>query len=108
MVELVQKEYDASKGVPYWQLAKDFFERVMFSKNDEIVYSGIVLRELQIKLGEKIYQEKRHWFEEEFSKIDVLNDDKVEARKLESQHHFEISFYDLVHTTSAKDVISFW
>ncbi|MCI0612617.1 PIN domain-containing protein [bacterium] len=76
----------------------------MFSQNDEIVYSGIILRELQIKLGEQVYQEKRRWFEEEpkFSKIEVVNDDKVAARKLESHYNFEISFYDLIHTMLAK------
>jgi predicted nucleic acid-binding protein len=101
---LFQKEGDPTKGIPYWQLAKSFIERVMFSANDEIVYSGVILRELQIKLGEQVYQEKRHWFEEElkFSKVDAVNDDKVAARKLESHYNFEISFYDLVHTMLAK------
>ena len=99
-----KKEGDPTKGVPYWQLAKSFFERVMFSKNDEIVYSSIVLRELQLKLEEKAYQERRRWLEEEpkFIKVDISNGDKAAARKLESLYNFEISFYDLLHTVVAK------
>jgi len=103
-LNLFKKEGDPTRGVPYWQIAKEFIERIMFSTNDEVVYSGIVLRELQIKMEEKMYQEKRRWFEEEskFGKIDVLNEDKAAARKLESHYNFEISFYDLVHTVLAK------
>lgn len=82
------------------------FERVMFSKSDEIVYSGIVLRELQIRLEENAYQERRRWLEEEpkFIRVDISNDDKAIARKLESRYNFEISFYDLLHTVLAKQL----
>ncbi|MBI4146546.1 PIN domain-containing protein [Candidatus Woesearchaeota archaeon] len=103
-LNLFKKEGDRARGVPYWQLAKEFLERVLFSKDDALVYSGIVLRELQIKLGEPTYQEKKRWFEEEpkFLKVEVVNEDKIAARKLESHYDFEISFYDLLHTVLAK------
>ena len=103
-LNLFKKEGDPTKGIPYWKLAKDFIEKIMFSENDNIVYSGIILRELQIKLGENIYSEKRKFFEEEpkFVKVDVVNEDKGIARKLESQYNFEISFYDLLHLALAK------
>ena len=103
-MNLFKKEGDPSKGVPFWRLAKEFIERVMFSMDDEIVYSGIVLRELQIKLDEAVFEEKRRWFAEEskFVKVEVVNDDKVEARKLESTYEFDISFYDLLHLVLVK------
>jgi len=103
-LNLFKKEGDPSKGVPFWRLAKEFIERVMFSMDDEIVYSGIVLRELQIKLDEAVFEEKRRWFAEEskFVKVEVVNDDKVEARKLESTYEFDISFYDLLHLVLVK------
>ncbi len=103
-LNLFKKEGDSTKGVPYWQIAKSFFERVMFSENDEIVYSGIVLRELQIQLGDFAYKEKRRILEDEkkFVKVAVLNNDKILARKLESSYQFEISFYDFLHTAIAK------
>ena len=87
-LNLFKKEGDARKGVPYWQLAKEFLERVMFSKDDEIVYSGIILRELQIKLG-GLYEEKRRFFEKEPKCIwvDVVNEDKIAAHKLESRYN---------------------
>lgn len=103
-LNLFKKEGDPTKGIPYWQLAKEFLEKVLFSKDDSLVYSGLVLRELQIKLREQAYQEKKRWFEEEpkFLKVEVIGDDKVEARKLESRYDFEISFYDLLHAVLAK------
>jgi len=103
-LNLFKKEGDPAKGVPYWQLANEFVGRVMLSKNDEIIYSGIVLRELQIRLEVQAYQERRRWLEEEpkFIKVDISNEDKAAARKLESRYDFEISFYDLLHTVLAK------
>ncbi len=94
-LNLFKKEGDPAKGIPYWQLANEFFGRVLLSKNDEIIYSGTVLRELQIRLEAKAYQEKRRWLEKEpkFIKVDISNEDKAAARKLESRYDFEISFY---------------
>lgn len=102
-LNLFKKEGDPTKGVPYWQLAKEFLERVMFSEQDEIVYSGIILRELQIKLGDK-YHEKREFLEGEqkFVNVEVLQEDKVFARTLESHYNFEVSFYDVLHLAIAK------
>ncbi len=103
-LNLFKKEGDATKGTPFWQIAEEFIERVMFSKDDEIAYSGVILRELQIKLGEKAYQDKKEFLakEQKFVKVDVLEADKANARKLESRYNFEISFYDLIHIAISK------
>ncbi len=82
-LNLFKKETDKTGKIQYWQIARDFIERLMLSENDRIIYSGIVLRELQIKLGQHIYKEKRKLFEEaKFIKIDIIPDDKILARKL--------------------------
>lgn len=101
-LNLFKKETDKTGKIQYWQIAEDFIKQVVFSENNRIVYSGIVLRELQIKLG-NYYEEKRRFFDEtKFIKIDTIPDDKILARKLESKYNFEISFYDLLHLTLAK------
>lgn len=103
-LNLFKKEGDSSKGIPYWKIAKDFIEKVTFSEDDEIIYSGIILRELQIKLSKTEYEEKRKFFSDEykFVKVDVLQEDKINARKFESAYNFEISFYDLIHLMICK------
>jgi len=103
-LNLFKKEGDSSKGVPYWQMAKEFIERVMFSKDDEIIYSDIVLREIRLKLGEYESNKVEKFFSKEPKcvKVDLTNEDKAIARQLESQYQFEISFYDLVHMVLCK------
>jgi len=39
-LNLWKKEGDSSKGVPYWQIAKDFIDKIIFSVNDEIIYTA--------------------------------------------------------------------
>lgn len=103
-LNLFKKEGDENKGFPYWKIAQDFIERVMFSNDKIIIYSGVILRELQIKLSEKEYNKKRDFFENEpkLIKVEVLQEDKINARKLESKYNFEISFYDLIHISIVK------
>ena len=99
-----QKEGDESKGIPYWKLAEDFLDKVMFSESNIIIYSDIVLKELQIILSEKEYKEARKFLENEFKFqwVKILIEDRNEARKLESKYNFEISFYDLIHIAISK------
>lgn len=98
-LNLFKKEGDLSKGKPYWKIAEEFIEKIILSEFDEIAYSGVILRELQLNLGQEEYDKNRKLFDkiEKFKKIDVLEEDKKEARKLESRYNFEISFYDLMH-----------
>jgi predicted nucleic acid-binding protein len=100
-LNLFKKGGDPSKGVPYWEIAQEFLRQMLFSRH-QIVYSGVVLRELQIKLAEN-YQKARLYIEGlRLMKIDMTDDDKIMARGLESQYGFEISFYDLMHITLCK------
>lgn len=105
-LNLFKKEGDPTKGVPYWKLAEDFIKKVMFSEH-EIVYSGLVLKELKHKLNDDKLFKERHEFlksEPKFSFVTVTDEDYTFARKLESEFNFEISFFDCLHTTICKRI----
>ena len=70
-LNLWKKEGDATKGVPYWKIAKDFIERVIFSEHEEIIYSGFILKELKYKLDENTFNEKLLFFQNEPPRTEV-------------------------------------
>ena len=47
-INLLKKEGDETKGVPYWKLAKDFIEQ------NNVIVSTIVIKELSFKIEEKL------------------------------------------------------
>ena len=104
-LNLFKKEGNATKGVPYWEIAKEFIEKVMFSKNEEIIYSGLILREIKFKIGnEDRLKEKLLFLKEEdkFRFVEVTEEDYSFARKLESELKYELSFYDCLHIAICK------
>ena len=103
-LNLFKEEGYPSKGVPYWKIAKDFIEEIIFSKNDEIVYTGFVLKELKYKLDGDTFNEKLLFLksEEKFKFIKATEEDYSFARKLESESHYEISFFDCLHISVCK------
>lgn len=103
-LNLFKKEGDASKGVPYWEIAEDFIKDVLLSEDKRIIYSKTVIRELQILLDDKTFLEGRNYIEKrpKFIKIPLLKEDENNARRLESYYDFEISFYDLIHISISK------
>ena len=104
-LNLFKKEGDPTKGVPYWKIAEDFIERVMFSENEEIIYSELVLKEIKFNLNnENLFREKLLFLkrEQKFKFVEVVEEDKISARKLESKSNFEVSFYDCLHIAMCK------
>jgi len=103
-LNLWKKEGDATKGIPYWKIAKDFIERIMFSEHEEIIYSGFILKELKYKLDEDTFNEKLLFFqnEEKIRFVKATEDDYSFARKLESESQYEISFFDCLHIAVCK------
>ncbi len=97
-LNLFKKEGDPTKGVPYWQLAKDFLKQ-----NNQIIISTIVLKELSYKLNE-LFDEKLEFFKNtEFVEIiKTTSEDYDLARKFEDEEEFKISFYDYLHVAIAK------
>lgn len=103
-LNLFKKEGDAARGKPYWKLAKEFIERIMFSE-DVIVYSGFVLKEIKHNLKDnQLFEEKQTFMGEEpkFSLIRVTEEDYNFGRILESEFNFEISFFDCMHIAISK------
>jgi predicted nucleic acid-binding protein len=104
-LNLFKKEGDPTKGFPYWRIAEDFINKVIFSEDKEIIYSGPVIREIQFKINnEELFRDRLDFMQGEprFKLIDVLKEDQSFARKLESDSKFEISFYDCIHIAICK------
>ncbi|MFC1768455.1 PIN domain-containing protein [Nanoarchaeota archaeon] len=102
-LNLFKKEGDLLKGESYWKIAEDLIKRAMFSQDFEIVYSGIVLKEMKYKLNDDfIFKEKLKFFKKEFRFVKTTNEDYSLARKLESEHNYRLSFYDFLHISLCK------
>jgi predicted nucleic acid-binding protein len=106
-INLWQEEGDKRYGIPYWKIAKDFFEK-HDNENNIIYYSGFLLKEMKFILEEKVFAQKRELFDASpnFKKIDITKDELNEARKIESETNFEISFYDIIHLVLARKTMS--
>ena len=100
-LNLWKKEGDATKGTPYWKLAKDFMDKVE-RENSIITFSGLILKELEYKLTPEQFKEKSDLLKSTYQKVEVLEEDYNNARKLESKSRFDISFYDCLHIAVCK------
>ncbi|MCH7568025.1 MAG: PIN domain-containing protein [Nanoarchaeota archaeon] len=100
-LNLFKKEGDATKGIPYWKLAKDFIEQVE-ENNEKIIVSTIVLKELYFTTKNKFEVIQAFLKESEFIKIvKTTPEDYEQAREWEKSHK-ELSFYDYLHVAIAK------
>ena len=87
---------------PFWKYAKEFFEKC--EDEDAIIYyTGFILKELKLHLKHRYY-EKRKLFDKADIFVRVVEDRSIlrEARKMESELNFSISFYDIIHMIYAK------
>lgn len=100
-LNLWKKEGDATKGIPYWKLAKDFMDKIE-KEGSIIIFSGLILKELQYKLTAETFEEKVDLLKATYKKADVTEEDYKNARKLESKSKFEVSFYDCLHICVCK------
>jgi len=99
-LNLFKKEGDASKGAPYWKIADSFLKRVMFSDLGEVIYTSVVLREIEHDLNNpSLFSEKLKFIRKEgkFLFVECLKEDYALARKLESESEFSISFFDCLN-----------
>ena len=104
-LNLFKGEGDPAKGVPYWKIAQDFIDKVLSLDCNEIVYSGFVLKEIKLRLGdEMLFNEKTALLkgDERFKFIEAGGEDYSFARKLETEFDFELSFYDCLHIALCK------
>lgn len=99
-LNLFKKEEGPTTGTPYWVLAKDFINKIRFSEEDQIIYTGFVLKEIKYVLNdERLFQERQDFLKKEptFRYVKATPEDYDFARKLESEFKFEISFFDCIH-----------
>jgi len=101
-LNLFKKEGDPTKGIPYWKIAEDLIKQIR-ENNNEIIISPLILKELSFKAGD-IFKIIKKFFEDEnyIKMIEVVEEDKAFARKLESKSDFTISFYDCLHIAICK------
>ncbi len=103
-LNLLKKEGDDTKGVPYWKIAEVFIDYVMFTDDKYIAYSGIMLRELESKLSKQKFQDVLSMLknEEKFRFVGVKEEDYEFAREIESKSSYALSFYDCLHIAVCK------
>lgn len=97
-INLFKKEGDATKGTPYWKIAKDFIE-----DDNKIIVSTIVVKEISFKIEDKLNLVMKFFKDNNDIKlIKTQPEDYDLARKFESKEKFKISFYDYLHIAIAK------
>ncbi|MEA3515382.1 MAG: PIN domain-containing protein [Nanoarchaeota archaeon] len=98
-----QKEGDEKFGTPYWKSAKDFFEK-HDNDNSIIYYSGFLLKELKFILSSQEFDQKHQLFIQSpnFEKIFISEREYGQARSIESELNYGISFFDVIHMLLAK------
>jgi predicted nucleic acid-binding protein len=100
-LNLWKKEGNVKKGKPYWKIAKEFIDK---TDNEQLNYSGFVLKEIKFKLdNEHIFQEKLRFLKKSrFKYIKSTEEDYSFARKLEIKINYQISFFDCLHISICK------
>ncbi|MBU1198833.1 MAG: PIN domain-containing protein [Nanoarchaeota archaeon] len=103
-LNLFKKEGDFRKGKPYWKIAEEFIKKIMFSRNQEITYSGIVIKEIIFNVNKNLFEQNSYFFEKEpnIRFVKVTPEDKNFAREIESKFDYEISYYDCIHIALCK------
>jgi predicted nucleic acid-binding protein len=102
-LNLWQKEVEKKTGLKLWKLAQRFFEKAE-ERSFTIYYSGFVLKELNYILTKEEFHKKRIMFESSsnFSRLILSREEFEEARKIEKDIKFEISFFDVIHILLAR------
>jgi len=104
-LNLFKKEGDPTKGVPYWKIARNFVNKIIFSDDKEIVYTNYILKEIKFNINnERLYEERLKFIKGE-PKIKFIKFEEKDfsfARELESRLNYEISFFDCLHIAITK------
>ncbi len=100
-LNLWQKE--VRKGLPFWEYTLKFLEKAEETKST-IYYSGFILKEISFILSIEEFLEKKSLFERGkiFKKVTLNNKEFNQARRIESEINFKVSFYDIIHMLLAK------
>lgn len=100
-LNLFKKEVNKKSGIQYWRFAKNLIEEIE-DKQDKIIISTIVLKELYFKLKEKFPIINGYFKESDFINIIKTSPEDYElARKWEKENK-TLSFYDYLHVAIVK------
>ena len=101
-LNLWQKE-ESFSGIKYWKIAQRLFELIE-ENNENVYYSGFILKEMSFILNKKEFEDKIKLFEatSNFKKIFIEKSEMDDARKIEDEIGFEVSFYDIIHMILAR------
>ena len=96
-LNLLKKEGDETKGIPYWKIAEEFLECVKRSEDIQVFVSIVVLRELAYLSNDKI--KRSHLVSKcpTISFIQTGTEDYSIARRIEKEHNYQLSFNDCLH-----------
>ncbi|MBI5881136.1 PIN domain-containing protein [archaeon] len=102
-MNIIKKESNPKGGSPLHKLAEDFFDKAD-KQDDAIYYSGPVLKEIKFRITEESFSRFREHLrsEENYHKIRLTDADFKLARKIESELHCSISFFDVLHIVLSK------
>ena len=100
-LNLLKKEVNQKNGIQYWKIAEDFIRKIE-EKQEKIIISTIVLKELYFVAEVKFQTINEFFKESDFIEIIKTTPEDYElARKWEKEHE-KLSFYDYLHTAIAK------
>lgn len=102
-LNLFKKEINPNGIKDFWKIAEEFI--LEKSENDNIIYTGLVFRELEDKINDVLrYKEKLYFIKEELkcNYVKLTNEDYDFARKLEKEENCILSFYDFLHIAVCK------
>lgn len=88
---------EGTGNYPYWKSAKDFLNSVKESSYKEVIFSNIILKELEYRLDPLMYKVAHNFLKEMGMFVSVIEEDYLLAQKLEEESQYELSFADYLH-----------
>jgi predicted nucleic acid-binding protein len=101
-LNLFKKERNADGNIDYHKIVMDFLDTIMKYEDSQIIISSPILKELKHKAGDKFDMINEFLNKEEVLLIATLDSDFRSARKIESDNHYQISFFDCLHIAFSK------
>ena len=101
-LNLFKNEKSADGHVDYHKIVQDFLDTIMKYEDSQIIISSPILKELKHKSGDKFDMINEFLNKEDVLLINSLDSDYGFARKIESDSHYQISFFDCLHIAFSK------
>lgn len=90
------------KETAFWEMALEFIGKIIISSEEDIIYTGFILRELEFKLDQELLEKVELFLKKRCIYIPADKADYQLARNLELESKFTISFFDCMHIAICK------